>query len=281
MSTLRSSFVSTRLIPAVALTLTLVGCGAEPSDDKPSHVSDAGTVRRDAGKDARAADPDTEDDTGAASSSTTAHADAGRARDASATTVPPAKTPDAAAPRDAGGPVAPVSDAGSVSGVPPDELETLRQVCVDEINMYRATLMLAPLKRATPEQELCSDRGSQKDGIAKVAHGSAGAGNPCSNGKYGSFPYFGAQDTCPGWPVGARGAATIADAMKGCLKSMWAEGIPAEGVDACIAEYRKGNIDCFEMHGHYINMSSTTSKAVSCGFYNMGNNTYWMNQDFQ
>ena len=95
-----------------------------------------------------------------------------------------------------------------------------------------------------------------------MAHGSAGNGNPCSTGMgFNSFPGFGAQDTCPGWPVGKFGAAgTIADALKMCLGQMWAEGIPTEGVDMCISEYYKGDSACFEAHGHYINMSSATSK---------------------
>jgi hypothetical protein len=34
------------------------------------------------------------------------------------------------------------------------------------------------------------------------------------------------------------------------------------------------------MHGHWINMVSTTSTWVACGFYNVEGGTYWMNQDF-
>ena len=178
-------------------------------------------------------------------------------------------------------PVTPSGDGGaSVSGVSPEELEMLRTVCVDEINMYRATLMAPPLVRPTPQHELCSDQGAQKDGISKMAHGSAGAGNPCATAGMRGFPGFQSQNTCPGWPVGARGAAgTIADALKGCLKQMWAEGEPPEGTDKCISDYFAGNTKCFLAHGHYINMKGG-SKKVSCGFYDMGKSTFWMNQDF-
>jgi hypothetical protein len=242
--------------------------------------SDASTKHKDAGKDARAEDDGAGDDSAGQSGGKPDEPKPTGVRDAGKPAVADAARP--LPPSDAGAPAA-TGDGGSVSGIDDATLEMLRQVCTDEINMYRATLKLAPLARATHEQELCSDRGSQKDGIAKVAHGSAGSGNPCntSGKQYGGFPGFGAQDTCPGWPVGKyTGAATIADALKGCLKSMWNEGVPAEGTDKCIKDYYAGNVDCFEMHGHYINMSSPTSKIVSCGFYDMGMMTYWMNQDF-
>ena len=242
--------------------------------------SDASTKHKDAGKDASAAADDGDDQGGQSGAAKPDGSTSTGVRDAGKPAVVDASRP--VTPSDAGA-AAVTGDGGSVSGIDEATLEMLRQVCTDEINMYRATLKLAPLARATHEQELCSDRGSQKDGIAKVAHGSAGPGNPCntSGKQYGGFPGFGAQDTCPGWPVGKyTGAATIADALKGCLKSMWDEGVPAEGTDQCIKDYRAGKIDCFEMHGHYINMSSPTSKVVSCGFYDMGMMTYWMNQDF-
>ena len=171
----------------------------------------------------------------------------------------------------------------SVSGIPDEELAMLRQVCVDEINMYRATLSLAPLPRATPDRELCSDQGAKKDGDSGDAHGSSGSGNPCV--EPGSapwpppFPNFGSQNTCPDWPVGGFGGATIADGLKRCLKGMWEEGEPPEGVDQCLAEWQDGDTTCFLTYGHYINMKMADG-SVACGFYKMMNGNYWMNQDF-
>jgi hypothetical protein len=154
----------------------------------------------------------------------------------------------------------------SVSGVPADELAALRQTCVDEINMYRATLMLEPMKRATPEQELCSDKGAKTDGDSGRAHGSAGS---CRG--------LGGQNTCPGYMVGGwSGNATLADSLKGCLKQMWAEGEPPKPRAECERDYQ----NCFLAHGHYLNMSDTRNRTVSCGFYKMQNGAYWMNQDF-
>jgi hypothetical protein len=167
----------------------------------------------------------------------------------------------------------------SVSGIPDQELEMLRQVCVDEINMYRATLSLPPMDRATPQHELCSDRGAKKDGDSGDAHSSAGRGNPCAAAGEPFNPRFGSQNTCPGYPVGGFGSPTIADALKGCLEQMWDEGEPPGGEEACIEAYFNGDTACFLAHGHYINMKGS-SEGVSCGFYKMENGRYWMNQDF-
>lgn len=143
-----------------------------------------------------------------------------------------------------------------------DPFAAERQACVDHINMYRATLMLAPLKRATPEQETCSDEGAKQDGDTGQAHSSAGK---CRG--------LGGQNTCPGYPI--RGGSLTAT-LKGCLDQMWAEGEPANGVQACIQD-RTG---CFLMHGHWINMSMASNGTVACGFYKMANGRYWMNQNF-
>lgn len=156
------------------------------------------------------------------------------------------------------------ADAGAAD----PELEALRQTCVDEINRYRATVGAAPLARAT-DREDCSDRGAQLDGNTGRAHASASAG-----GRQGSNGYCpsSAQNACPGWPVGGRsGNASVADALKGCLKMMWAEGKPPGGT--CTGS-------CFQQHGHYLNMSAAGTRRVACGFYRMKNGSYWMNQNF-
>ena len=271
----------------LAGALALLACGSDPAEptgeegsestDEPAKGTkdDASTRKPDAGTGT------TKSDAGISDPGQIKPKDAGK---------PPVKEPEPVAdagstttPKPDGGstPVTPPSGDGgtSVSGVAPAELEMLRQVCLDEINMYRATLSAPPMARPTPQHELCSDQGAQKDGLSKVAHGSAGSGNPCATAGQRGFPGFSSQNTCPGYPVGARGAATIADALKGCLKQMWAEGEPPEGTEKCISDYRAGNTKCFLAHGHYINMKGS-SKKVSCGFYDMGKSTFWMNQDF-
>jgi hypothetical protein len=172
-------------------------------------------------------------------------------------------TPDANAVRDSSSTI----DSGSV--VPSGDggaLDALRQKCVDTINMYRATLNLTPLKRATPAQEACSDMGAMHDATTMMAHGSA---NMCPG-----FPGY--QDSCPDLPVGGFSGATLQSSLLQCLAQMWAEGPPPGTVQACEMDLT----GCFQMHGHYINMSNPSLKTVSCGFYQMSNGDYWGNQDF-
>lgn len=150
------------------------------------------------------------------------------------------------APVDTGTP--PPVDTGTVapdtsSG---DPLDAARQICVDEINKYRATLSLPPLTRDAKD-EICGDGEAKKDSISGVAHS--------------AFPSCGesAQNECPGWP------GPPETLIKGCLKMMWAEGPGAD----------------FSTHGHYINMSSKSYTQVSCGFFKMTSGSYWAVQDFR
>jgi hypothetical protein len=159
--------------------------------------------------------------------------------------------------------------AGGAAGAPPANGEfddALRQACVDYINMYRATLGKAPLRRGTPEMEACSDMGAKKDGDSGQAHSSA---RDCQG--------LGGQNTCPGWRVGGFGGnATLEAALTNCLDQMWAEGEPPVPIDQCIADYQ----GCFLPHGHWINMQNEDYGVVACGFYRMSNGAYWMNQNF-
>lgn len=178
-----------------------------------------------------------------------------------------------AGPRDAGSvtasdAAAPLGDGG------PDMYAELRQICVDTINMHRATLNLAPLARASTMQESCSDEGARTDGMMNAAHYSArNRSAACKSAG------LGAQNTCPNWKFGPRtGNATLADALKRCLQQMWNEGMPPIPVADCIKDQAQGG--CFLTHGHWINMTSTSAKVASCGFADLGNSTFWMNQDF-
>lgn len=160
---------------------------------------------------------------------------------------------------------------GASSG---DDLDAIRQLCVDTINMYRATMSLPALARETPDKETCSDMGAKQDAEANQAHGSAGM---C----FMSSPYFGAgQNTCPSLPVGGFGSSTLESSLKRCLQQMWDEGPPPAGttIDQCIADRAQGG--CFLSHGHWINMIQTMYKSVSCGFFKKPDGSYWGNQDF-
>ena len=129
------------------------------------------------------------------------------------------------------------------TGADPDEAAT--QLCVDTINMYRATLSLPPLARWF-DAEVCSDGEAASDGMIGTPHGAFGM---C-----GEF----AQNECPGWPGPPESMITD------CLAQMWAEG-PG---------------DDFPTHGHYINMSNPSYTQVTCGFAEV-NGEIWAVQDFK
>jgi hypothetical protein len=133
----------------------------------------------------------------------------------------------------------------STTGDPDDPYEQARQLCVDTINMYRATLGLPPYARWT-DAESCADAEALADGQSNTPHGTFGM---C--GEW-------AQNECPGWP------SPPEQSLPGCLAQMWAEG-PGED---------------FNLHGHYINMSSEQYTRVACGFADVGGKM-WMVQNFQ
>jgi hypothetical protein len=173
-----------------------------------------------------------------------------------------------------------------------DDLEEVRQLCVDTINQYRATESLAPLNRASAAIEACSDQGAASDGKSQVAHESARNGwtefPGCSQykGWGGTGKLQGGQNACPNWPVGGNvrwgGFATLGDAISNCLEQMWNEKTTflATGKTREQCQADMSATGCFMTNGHYLNMSNTGYKTVSCGFANLGNNTWWMNQDF-
>ena len=120
------------------------------------------------------------------------------------------------------------------------------QHCVDKINEYRATLSLPPyIRDATKEP--CVDGEAKTDALANQAHSA-----------FGSCGEF-AQNECPGYS-----SADVSGSLDGCLAQMWAEGPGAD----------------FQTHGHYINMTSTSYTHAFCGFYIVGDGTFWGAQDF-
>jgi hypothetical protein len=133
--------------------------------------------------------------------------------------------------------------SATTGGVDADEAAT--QLCVDTINMYRATLGLPALARWT-EAEDCADAECLSDGMTGMAHGAFGM---CGES---------AQNECPGWP------GEPASMITGCLELMWNEG-PGED---------------FQKHGHYINMSNPNYSRVACGFA-PGMGGVWSVQNFQ
>lgn len=137
------------------------------------------------------------------------------------------------------------SGGGSGGGSSNDTYATERQACVGRINGFRAGIGLGAYARWTA-QESCADGQASSDGQTGTAHGAFG---DCSEM---------AQNECPGW-------GSLDEVIGGCLQMMWDEG---PGQD-------------FQLHGHYINMSSSKYTKVACGFSVMQNGSVWAVQDFR
>ena len=126
--------------------------------------------------------------------------------------------------------------------------------CVARVNQFRACVCLPPLERWNAG-ESCADTDAAYDPgnsphagfIAKI----------CS-------PEGFAQDECPGWQ-------SETQVVSGCLQQMFDEGPPPSG--SCTGT-------CFEMHGHFINMTNTTYSMVACGIATV-NGQVTAVQDFQ
>lgn len=121
--------------------------------------------------------------------------------------------------------------------------------CVRRINQFRAECQCLPPLERWRDGESCADEHAEYDST-RDAHSGFRDGI-CENGG-------GAQNECPGWPSES---ATVG----GCLQLMWDEG-PGED---------------FQMHGHYINMSSTRYSRVACGFYTTSGGRVWAVQNFR
>lgn len=152
--------------------------------------------------------------------------------------------PDALAPHptpgDAGAKDSGAKDAG---GTPPVG-NGAQDLCVAEINKWRATEGLPPLAR-WKDAEVCVDGQCKSDSLSGTAHGAFGT---CGEQ---------AQNECPGWP--GKPETMIA----GCLKMMWDE------------KFGTGQ------QGHYINMKNTRYTKVACGFYVTPAGKVWAIQNFR
>lgn len=188
---------------------------------------------------------------GTGNASDSGASNSGASDTATSTGDPPATTSETAtvtatSPTSSGPTGDPSTVTSTSTGDPGDPYEQARQLCVDLINMYRGTLGLPPYQRWT-DAESCSDAEAAADGQSGTPHGAFGQ---CGES---------AQNECPGWSSPAERS------LPGCLEQMWAEG-PGED---------------FNMHGHYINMSSEQYSRVACGFADAGGGEMWMVQNFQ
>jgi hypothetical protein len=130
--------------------------------------------------------------------------------------------------------------------------------CVARVNQFRACVCLPPLARWA-DGETCANQDAKYDSEQGTAHAGAQA-DICDWGN--------AQDECPDWK-----RATAASVVDGCLQMMFEEGPPP--TSTCTGQ-------CYEDHGHYINMTGTKYKyGVACGFYTTASGSVWATQNFK
>lgn len=130
------------------------------------------------------------------------------------------------------------------------------QDCVNRINQFRAECAcMPPLERWT-EGEACADDMAEYDSERDEAH--AGFRDDICEQR-GS-----AQNECPGW-----GSET--QVVSGCLQLMWDEGPPP--TQPCEGQ-------CFQDHGHFINMTNESFNKVACGFFTTSGGDVWAVQNF-
>jgi hypothetical protein len=134
-------------------------------------------------------------------------------------------------------------------------------------------LNLAPLARASRQQEDCSDEGAETDHEMNTPHYAAQHRSARCD-EVG----FGPQNACPDWRFGpGSDYAGASDALVACIDRMWDQGEPPGEIDACKADLSAGG--CYEQYGEWINLTNTRVKYVACGI-SLGPDMIWVNQDF-
>ncbi len=121
--------------------------------------------------------------------------------------------------------------------------------CVARINQLRWECQCLPPLERWVEAESCADAQAEYDFEVNQAHAGISAGI-CE-------PGGGSQNECPDYNERF-------DVVGYCLQQMWDEG-PGED---------------FQVHGHYINMSSTTVNKVACGRFETPEGNIWSVQNF-
>jgi hypothetical protein len=131
----------------------------------------------------------------------------------------------------------------------------LHQDCVDRINQFRTQCACLPALARSTDGEACADQMAEYDAAKNTAH--AGYTDKICKPS-------GAQNSCPGY-------SSNNQVISLCLQQMWDEGPPP--TNPCDG-------DCFQEYGHFINMTSTSSTKVACGFYTTSAGKVWAVQNF-
>jgi len=148
-----------------------------------------------------------------------------------------------------------VEDLACTLAAPPLSAD-IHQDCVDRINQFRTQCACLPALERWTDGEACADQMAEYDAMQNTAH--AGFQDRiCSSGS-------GGQNECPGY-------SSNTQVISLCFQQMWSEG-PGPQAD-CTGQ-------CFQDHGHFINMTSTSMTKVACGFYTTSAGKVWAAQNF-
>lgn len=132
------------------------------------------------------------------------------------------------------------------------------QDCVDRINQFRVGCWCLPALQRWTEGEECAEEQSEYDAAADRAHAGFSDGI-CPRAESGW-----AQNECPGW-------GSEEHIVSDCLQMMYDEGPPPS--EPCEGQ-------CFQTHGHFINMTNPDYTKVACGFFTTAEGDVWSVQNF-
>jgi hypothetical protein len=138
---------------------------------------------------------------------------------------------------------------------PPPSTGDIYQDCVDRINQFLTQCACLPALTRRTDGEACADQMAEYDASKNSAH--AGAKDKIC------MP-SGSQNECPGY-------SSNSQVIGLCMQQMWDEGPPP--TDPCSGS-------CYEMYGHYINMTDKSVTKVACGFYTTSAGKVWAVQNF-
>ncbi|HTN89822.1 MAG TPA: CAP domain-containing protein [Sorangium sp.] len=138
---------------------------------------------------------------------------------------------------------------------PPPSTGDLAQDCVDRINQFLTQCACLPALKRREDGEACANEMAKYDADHNEAHAGIRA-KICEPG--------GSQNSCPGY-------SSDKQVIGLCMQQMWDEGPPPTA--DCTG-------DCYEMYGHFINMTDDSVTQVACGFYTTSSGKVWAVQNF-
>jgi hypothetical protein len=138
---------------------------------------------------------------------------------------------------------------------PPPTTGDIYQDCVDRINQFLTQCACLPALTRRTDGEACANQMAEYDANQNSAHAGAIA-KICQPG--------GSQNECPGY-------SSNSQVIGLCMQQMWDEGPPPTA--SCTG-------DCYETHGHFINMTDPSVTKVACGFFTTSAGKVWAAQNF-